>query len=853
MKFIKLLLAFALICIILGVTTIFGAYLYVKPDLPDVATLRDVELQTPMHVYTSDGKLLQQFAKTRRIPVKLEDIPKPLIDAVLATEDARYYEHYGIDPIGITRAFVVWVSTGQPKQGASTITQQLARNFFLSNEKTIVRKVKEIFIALHIEQLLTKEEILELYLNKIFLGQNSYGVAAASQVYYGKELSELTLGEMALIAGLPKAPSSLNPIASVERATARRNVVLGRMLEVGFISQFEYDQARAEPVVAKRHYVKPEVNAGYMAEIARAWAVEQYGEDKAYNSGYRIYTTADSKLQEAANDAAIGNLLAYDQRHGYRGPIAKLWEGESALSHDEILEKLKVYSAYYKLVPAVVTQVEGKTAQIITREGDAGTIDWDGMKWARPFISDTRQGNAPKAASDVFSNGDVIYAVKQEENWSLSQVPEANTAFAAISPFDGAVVALVGGFDYSHSKFNRATMSIRQVGSSIKPFIYAAAVERGMTLATLINDAPFNHWDESMGTAWRPKNSPERYEGPLRTRVGLAQSKNVMAVRILQRVGLAETLDYLPRFGFKRDDLPYAEAIALGAGNLTPLEMAQGFAVFANDGYYVKPYFIERVEDKDGNVIFQAEPKTVCQENCPPPELTFNKDQFAQEEPAEEAVGAEETTTETDDGAVVEENLLTEETPEDDSPYTQQVMTREATFIMREMLESNIWGDREWLGTGWRGRALGRHDIGGKTGTTNESKDTWYVGYGPGIVASVWVGFDNHSRSLGRTSRNPNMGDRQIVGGSAGGNIAQPAWVDFMKVALADVPEQRKVVPNNIVRVRINRNTGLLTTRSDRNSMYEYFVKGTEPTEYHVQRQSIFDTEEGEEAPEELF
>ncbi len=827
----------AVFCIFLGVGTIFGFYLYVKPELPDVATLKDVELQTPMQVYSHDGKLMAQFGEKRRVPVTMDEIPQPLIDALLATEDTRFYTHYGIDPIGIARAAIVVAASGSAKQGASTITQQLARNFFLSNEKKIMRKIKEIFIAIHIEQLLTKDEILELYFNKIYLGHRAYGIGAAAQVYYGKTLDQLTLSEMATLAGLPKAPSTMNPIYSVDRATFRRNVVLRRMLDEKHISQFEFEQARAEPVVARYHGADIELSAAYFSEYARAWMFERYGEE-AYTSGYRIYTTANSTLQQAAQQASIDNLLRYDQRHGYRGAITSLWgEDDEPADEEAIRRALRQQPTYGALRAAVVTEVTEQDATVMTRNGEQITLDWDAMKWARRFITDDRQGPAPKVATEILTAGDVIYIAPQEDEWVLSQVPVANTAFTAISPNDGAVLAMVGGFNFVHSKFNRATQSIRQVGSSIKPFIYSAAIDEGMTLATLINDAPINRWDQSMGVAWRPKNSPATYNGPTRARIGLATSKNVMAVRVLQRVGLDDTIDYLTKFGFKRDDLPRAEAIALGAGSLTPLEMSQGFAVFANGGYFVEPYFIERVEDAVGNVLYEAQPTQVCRDNCDP--------QLSAEAQLSSLFG-------------VEEDLLENST--DDIPqHAPQVISEQTAFLVREMLESNVWGGGDWRhgsgwnGTGWRAQTLRRRDIGGKTGTTNDSRDTWYSGYGPGVVATVWVGFDDHSRRLGRTSLNSNLGDGQTVGGAAGANTAQPAWVDFMRTALADTPVQRKQIPDNISRVRIDRDSGLLTPRSDHTTMFEYFLEGTEPTELVDETEtSIF--ESGETLPaEELF
>ncbi|MBC5831015.1 penicillin-binding protein 1A [Vibrio metschnikovii] len=808
MKFIKRLLIFSLICIILGVTTIFGFYFYVKPDLPDVAELKDVRLQTPMQVFSEDGKLIAQFGEKRRIPLRLDEMPPELLEAVIATEDSRFYEHYGFDPIGITRAAVAVMASGSASQGASTITQQLARNFFLSNEKKIMRKIKEIFIAIHIEQLLSKEEILELYLNKIYLGHRSYGVGAAAQTYFGKEVKDLTLSEIAMIAGLPKAPSTMNPLFSVERATHRRNVVLLRMLAENYITQQEYDQARNEPLISKFHGAEIELRAPYVAEIARAWMVERYGEEAAYTSGMNVYTTVNTKLQQAANQAAIDNLLAYDMRHGYRGAEKVLWKaGQSAWDTPTMIAHLRSEPTYGDLLPSIVVKVEEKSAQVWVKNTGLKTIAWEDMNWARRFITDDRQGPLPSKASDILAVGEQVWIRRQhaigdeQEHWTLSQVPNANTAFVAMDPENGAILALVGGFNFVHSNFNRATQSVRQVGSSIKPFIYSAALEKGLTLASLINDAPINQWDQSQGIAWRPKNSPPTYVGPTRLRIGLAQSKNVMAVRVLREVGLEETRQFLTRFGFELSQLPRSETIALGAGSLTPVKMAQGYSVFANGGYYVEPFYISKVEDSFGHVEFLANPKVVCHQDC----------QSSSDNPFNEQ-----------DATV---------------NYAPQVISEQNAFLVREMMYSNIWGGGDWRagtgwnGTGWRAQTLRRRDVGGKTGTTNDSKDAWYNGFGPGMVATAWVGFDDHSRNLGSTAPNPNTDD-DITGAEAGAKTAQPGWVEFMRIALDGVPAQPKAIPPNIIRVRIDRDSGLLTNKLDASSMFEYFVQGTEPKEY---------------------
>ncbi len=820
MKFIKRLLIFAIFCALIGVSIIAGFYHYLKPQLPDVTVLRDVELQTPMLIYSADNKLMAQFGEKRRIPLDFNEIPKDLINALIATEDSRFFEHHGIDPIGITRAAIVVALSGSAKQGASTITQQLARNFFLSNEKKIIRKIKEIFIAIHIEQLLTKEEILELYINKVFLGYRSYGFGAAAQVYFNKNLNELTLSEIATLAGMPKAPSTMNPLHSLERATQRRNVVLGRMLDEGYISGEEYQNAKAEKIVAKQNGNTRDIElyAPYMAEMARIWAIEKYGVS-LYESGYRVYTTLDSYLQKAAEKSVIDNLFAYDERHGYRGPVKTLWDEYSTpWSYQKINTFLNKQIVYGRLQPAVVTSVSQKTASVQLANGSIASILWDGMKWARPFIDDETQGKAPESAKDILKEGQQIWVRELAGTFQLSQVPDANTAMVAMSPQNGAIKALVGGFNFTHSKFNRVSQSVRQVGSSIKPFIYSAALDKGMTLASLVNDAPINKWDPRQGVAWRPKNSPPTYIGPTRLRIGLAQSKNVMAIRVLRHVGLSQTINFLTRFGFNKANLPYGESIALGAGDLTPLQMVQGFSVFANGGYYLDPYFIDRVEDPFGNIIYKAHPEHACTKNC------------------------EEETSERDSLFHEEDLLATQDGNYVNTSYAQRVLTAQNAFLVREMLEANIWGGGNWKhGTGWNGtgwraqKPLQRRDIGGKTGTTNDSKDVWYTGYGPNIVATIWLGFDDHNRSLGKTSPNSNLKENLIIGAESGAKTAQPGWINFMVKALENTPIEQKELPKNIISVRIDLKTGLLTNKtSPASSTFEYFEKGTAPTRYNA-------------------
>lgn len=844
-KWIKRLSVFFVISGLLGIGSIIALYFSIKPELPDVTTLKTMQLQTPMKVFSQDGKLISQFGEKRRIPIAIDDVPPLMINAFLATEDNRFYEHPGIDPIGIVRAATVMITTGERKQGASTITQQVARNFFLTREKTFIRKIKEIFLAWHIEQNLSKDEILTLYLNKIPLGYRSFGIGAAAQVYYGKTLDELTLAQMAIIAGLPKAPSALNPIRSPKRAKARRHVVLLRMLDEKYITQAQFEEADNAPITGKYHGAEIDLSAPYLAEMVRSEMISRYGEEKAYSQGLNVYTTVSSERQIAATNALINNLLNYDLRHGYRGPQGQAWVDGEVLSDEDILLLLKDKPSYKPLQPAVITTVKAQEVEALLASGEQVTVSWDGLKWARPFISDKKQGPAPQTAAEIVNPGDIVLlrpmsATANPVTWMLGQVPDASSAFIAIDNHDGAVEALVGGFNYQQSKFNRVTQAERQIGSNIKPFVYSAGLAQGATLASLINDAPINQTDKRAGTAWRPKNSPPTYNGPTRLRLGLAQSKNVMSVRLFRQVGLNNAIDYMARFGFDKAKLPRDESLSLGSASLTPLEVAVAFATFANGGFKVDPYFIDRIEDVNGETLYQATPKHACLE-C--------------EEQIQRGNDQADYWLETEGDAHAQCDIAAYGTQQ----LAPRIITEQNAFLMREAMGSVIWGGGNWRmktgwnGTGWRAAApLKRRDIGGKTGTTNESKDAWFSGFSPDLSATSWIGFDDHSRDLGRTAHNNNLGRYQVSGGEAGAKTAQPAWIEFMKQALQDNPERPKVLPDNIVQVRIDRESGLLTHKSDHTSRFEYFIQGTEPTEYVNNQDSDSSFSERDEGDDEI-
>ncbi|WP_445777160.1 penicillin-binding protein 1A [Shewanella sp.] len=841
MKWFKRLLIAFFSLSLLGVAAITAAYFYVLPDLPDVNSLKTVQLQTPLRIYSKDGKLISQFGEKRRIPVEYDDVPVQLINAVLDTEDARFFEHRGIDPIGIIRAATILITTGKKSQGASTITQQVARGFFLSNEKTYIRKIKEIFLALKIEKALTKKEILALYLNRSFLGNRAYGVGAAAQVYYGKELHQLTLPEMAMIAGLPQAPSAANPIRNPERAVARRNWVLSRMLEKRNITQAEYEEAINSPSTAKYHGAEIDLYAPYISEMARDYMIQKYGEEAAYTNGYNVYTTISSDLQLMAQESLRDNVFAYDQRHGYRGPAAELWT-DTPLAKDAIIDTLKRTPSMQGIIPAAVMNVSEQQAQVLTSEGNTITLEWKGLKWARKFISDKRQGLPPKQAAEILTAGQQVWIRHNGKHWQLSQIPVVSSATVSLDPHDGAIRTLVGGFSFSQSQFNRVTQAKRQLGSNIKPFIYAAALEKDYTLATLINNAPINKPDIRQGTAWRPKNSPDIYGGPTRLRVGLAQSINVMAVRAMRHAGLDNTINELVKFGFDPNDLPRNESLALGSPSVTPLQVATAFNVFANGGYLVEPYFIDHITDGYDNMIEQTIPAIACskpQDTSAP--ITDLDDPFAAMaeelyQPVTKQANEINTNNEFDPMTLsAEDNVCSNP----NARFAKQVISEQTSFLITEALKSVIWGGGDWSkGTGWNGTAwraaklIKRHDIAGKTGTTNESRDTWFTGYNPTLTATFWVGFDDHGRQLGRSSWMANGEPDQISGGEAGAKTAGPGWNDFMNKALAGTPEHPVIPPKGIVSARIDLATGKLTRKTDHTTEFEYFVEGTEPKEY---------------------
>ena len=805
-KLFRWLFVALLVSSLLGVGALGVAWLLYGRDLPDVETLHDVQLQVPLRVFTADGRLMGVFGEMRRIPVSLDELPACLSQAFIAGEDARFYEHPGVDYQGITRAAWSLLTTGEKSIGGSTITQQLARNFFLSTEKTFTRKIKEIFLALRIERELPKEKILELYLNKIFLGYRSYGVGAAAEAYYGKSPGELSLAQCAMIAALPKAPSRINPITSPERALERRDYVLGRMLELGFIDRESYETAVSEVDRAYYHGAIAEISAPYVAEMVRAQAIDMLGME-AYTGGYEVFTTIDSRMQAAANLAVSRGLEEYDQRHGYRGPEAHVDLADKVNTSDwqELLEPYRPVSG---LEPGLVIEVEDSLAVVYLRNGQTVALTLDHMKWAAPFISRDRTGPAPATVGDIMQPGDVVRArLHDDGNWRLGQVPEVEAALVSLDPATGDIKALVGGYDFARSKFNRVTQSRRQPGSSFKPFVYSAALEHGFTVASLVNDAPIVFEDAQLERTWKPQNFSEKFYGPTRLREAMVNSRNLVSIRLLRSVGIEPARDYITRFGFEREELPPNLTMSLGTASLTPLSMARAYAVFANGGYLVTPQFIRRIVDLSGNTVYETFPTSIC-DDC---------ERQAEEAPLETADARTEpelkpleiTMANTDQALTTSGAGDPVALPQPAVSYAVQAISPQNAYLVRSMMMDVVR-----RGTGARAMELGRNDLAGKTGTTNEQRDAWFSGYNDHLVTSVWVGFDNHDP----------LGRREL-----GGRAALPVWMEFMAAALEGVEDRPPVMPEGLARAKIDPETGLLARLDDEDGIMELFEAGRLP------------------------
>jgi penicillin-binding protein 1A len=731
-KFISFFIALFLLIVLLA-----GVLIY--PSLPSLSVLTDYQPKLPLRIFTADGALLGEFGEERRSIVKYEAVPKKLIQAILAAEDDRFFEHGGVDFAGIARAAIANVTRGGAREGASTITMQVARNFFLSPEKTLTRKFNEVLMTFKIEHNLSKNQILELYINQIYLGQRAYGFAAAAQTYFGKPLDKLSVAEAAMLAALPKAPSRNNPVSNPVQATKRQHYVLGRMLELKFITPQEYQTALGEKLRVRHDVALAEVPGDYIAEMARQFMVERYG-DATYTNGFKIVTTIRRQDQEAANFAVRQNVMDYDRRHGWRGPEEQLTlPPKDAIKEETLEELLQEYEDVGDLIPALVLATEPKKIKVFAKNEGFLEIGVDGLWMVQKSLAD-------KSGKSKFKPGIVIRVNKDAKGrWQVVQLPTVEAALVSLSPGDGAIRALVGGFNFARNKFNHVIQAWRQPGSSFKPFIYSAALEKGLTPATVINDAPLVFDAAQTGSKpWEPKNYDGTYSGPIRMRTALIKSKNMVSIRILQTIGPRYAQDYITRFGFNAEQHPAYLTMALGAGSVTPFQMASAYSVFANGGYRISPYYIERLTDARGKVLAQANPVRAG-------------------ENAERAIDARNA------------------------------------FIMTSMMKDVVR-----FGTAARAMQLGRGDLAGKTGTTNDQVDAWFCGFNANLVAVAWIGYDQ-PRSLG--------------GSETGAQAALPMWMMYMGKVLKGVPETAAVAPEGVV------------THADSAGKIEYFYKENVPEE----------------------
>ncbi|MFN7086601.1 MAG: penicillin-binding protein 1A [Burkholderiales bacterium] len=763
-------LAFPLIllffCVTAGALLLAFAVALVYPTLPSLEALTDYQPKIPLRVYSADGKLIGEFGEEKRAVVAIGSVPRPMISAILAAEDERFYQHRGVDYLGVARAALSNFVSGGVKQGASTITMQVARNFFLSKEKTLARKFNEMLLAFKIEHNLSKDQILELYINQIYLGQRAYGFAAAAQVYFGKPLEKLTLAEYAMLAGLPKAPSRYNPVVNFKRAKQRQQYVLGRMRALGLISDEQFAEADGQHLVVKKDAGEYAVRAEYVAEMVRQLMYERYQED-AYSKGIRVYTTLATSHQEAAYAALRRGVQEYDRRHGYRGPegFADL---PAQLTDDALEDALQDTVDYDDLYAAVVIEASPRHVKAYRKGGEVLSLTEDGLKFASRMLGE-------KASPNQRLRRGALIRVQQDEKgrWQIAQLPAVEAALVSVDPRDGAVRALVGGFDFSRNQYNHVTQALRQPGSSFKPFVYSAALEKGLTTATVINDAPLTFTAAQTGSEpWEPKNYDGKFEGPMRLRTALAKSKNLVSVRILQAIGPQYVQDYIARFGFDPKLHPPYLTMALGAGNVTPIQMVAAYSVFANGGYRIAPYIIERVVDARGNVLMEAKPRRVGED-------------------------------------------------------AERVIDARNAFIMTSLMQDVIK-----RGTAMRALKLGRSDLAGKTGTTNDFIDAWFCGFGPNLVSVAWVGFDN-PHTLGRNE--------------TGGNVALPIWMGYMGAALKGVPEQLPAVPEGVLALRVNPETGLRVPDGQA-GVVDYFYQEFPPPEHASPGGPIV----GEKPPEEV-
>tara|TARA_R110002049_G_scaffold20717_16_gene76003 strand:+ start:6100 stop:8670 length:2571 start_codon:yes stop_codon:yes gene_type:complete len=837
LRALVLVLGLGSVALVGAVSGVIGAYYYVAPSLPQAETIRDLPLQIPLRIFSRDGRLISEIGQSRRVLITYDEVPKYVVDAFIAAEDRRFFEHPGIDYRGILRGVFQKLTTGRVASGGSTLTQQLARSYFLNLDQTLERKFKEAALAIQIENEFTKEQVMELFLNKMFFGQRAYGVSAAAQVFFDKELEELSIAEAATLAGVLPAPSRYNPVRSAENALLRRSYVLGRMQSLGFIDRAEYDEAMQVPMESELHGAAVELHADYVAEMVRREMLNRFGEE-TYTGGYQVVTTLDSRLQAAAVYALKNGLLEFTRRRGYKGPIKALEFDPALLNEDftrwpdEILNELDQYAPGGLSVALVTGLGDDNSASIILRNGVRDNVPWSGISWARPFIDRTSKGPAPESVTDVLAVGDLIYVMPTTKgSWALAQVPEAQGALVSLDPNDGAITSLAGGFDFATSKFNRVTQAYRQPGSSFKPFIYSAALEHGNTAATVVDDSPVVIRSSELETDWRPINYTGRFYGPTRLREALTRSMNLVSVRLLlYETGVGNAVRHIAKFGFDDNALPRNGSLALGGGNATPLDMAQGYAILANGGYGIKPYVIDAIYAADGSTLYRADPKVVCRE-CEDEDPVGYADEreavMSLEEMADVALSYRPAASEAPD---LFANIN----------KAPRVISEQNAFLIQDMMRSVVAS-----GTGRRAMALGRTDLSGKTGTSNDRRDAWFGGFNFDLAAITWVGYDD---------------DVDLGPGEEGSRTALPIWIEFARTAFDGLPNHRMPMPKGIVSRKINRETGCPAAAGDRNTMFEYFRDGHVPVCENIEAApDIFNSptsregEEAEEEPESLF
>ena len=780
---------------------IIGAYYFVQPGLPAAETIRHIPLQVPLRIFSRDGHLISEIGKRRRIPITFDEVPEHVVNAFVAAEDRRFFVHPGVDYRGILRGIVQYLIRGEAASGGSTLTQQLARDYFLSRERKLTRKLREAFLAYKIEQEFSKQQIMALFLNKMFFGQRAYGVAAASQVFFNKTLSDLNVAEAATLAGILPAPSRYNPVFSAANAEIRRSYVLGRMHDLDYIDDSAYAEAMMFPMESKMHGAAIELNAPYVAEMVRSDMLKRYGED-AYSAGYSVVTSLDSRLQRAANYALRNGLLEFTRRRGFRSPLTtvELTANTLALPFDEwpldVREPLQQYAPGGLSVVLVTATAEDNSATIRFRGGGEATLPWAGISWAKPFIDRENTGPDPETVTEVLGVGDIIYVMPTaNDSWALAKLPEAQGAVVSIDPGDGAIGALTGGFDFTISKFNRARQAYRQPGSSFKPFIYSAALEHGNTLATVILDAPVVISSAELEAVWRPLNYSGRFYGPTRMREALVRSRNLVSVRLLLfETGIGNAVRHIAKFGFGDAALPRNGSLALGGGQTSPLDMAQGYATLANGGHQVQPYVIDAIFGPDGNTLYRAEPAIVCDRCVANAPVAGFDDDLIEEMSLEEM-------------AVVIETYMPDATisPElyEGINIAPQAITLQNAFLVQDMMRDVVR-----RGTGRRALVLGRKDLSGKTGTSNDRRDAWFGGFNADLATIVWVGYDD---------------DLPLGPGEEGSRTALPIWIEFMRIALAGVPENQMPMPEGIVSVLIDRDTGCPARAGQDNTTFEVF------------------------------